>query len=321
MTKWSLSLCFALLSLGAGLAGCSPKESREESSPAASDAPLTISGEAFYRERIAAPPGAVFEVFLEDVSKADAPATLIGSQRITDAGQPPYRFSIEYLPSDLIAGHRLNLRAQLRVNDQLWFATDQAYPVLVDGKTDEPRLLLLRTSSSEASSPAAEASNEQAPLLNTHWKLTELHQREVSVTENQREPHVIFTDEGRVHGSDGCNNIGGGYQINGEQLEFTQMISTMMACPPSDNDTQPREFTASLEKVKSYRNVASSNTNTPKSAAENCKRGKSNDRTSQCSQRQSGKSVAAASKAVSTLKSTNSIRSRSPLPDVGSGRL
>lgn len=253
MTKWSLSLCFAILTLGAGLAGCSPKESAEKGSPAAADAPLTISGEAFYRERMAAPPGAVFEVFLEDVSKADAPATLIGSQRITDAGQPPYRFTIEYLPSDLIAGHRLNLRAQLRVDDQLWFTTDQAYPVLVDGKADEPRLLLRRTSSSETSSPAAEVSDGQAPLLNTHWKLTELHQREVTATENQREPHVIFTDEGRVQGSDGCNNIGGGYQLNGDQLEFTQMISTMMACPASDNDTQPREFTASLDKVKSYR--------------------------------------------------------------------
>ena len=46
------------------------------SNAAPSEASLT--GTATYRERIALPPGAVFEATLEDVSRADAPAEVLG---------------------------------------------------------------------------------------------------------------------------------------------------------------------------------------------------------------------------------------------------
>lgn len=92
--------------------------------------------------------------------------------------------------------------------------------------------------------------NTNTELNNTYWKLVELNQKEVAVSERQREPHLVFTSEMRVHGSDGCNNIGGGYTLDNDKLGFTQMISTMMACP--DNEAQAREFTISLEKTISY---------------------------------------------------------------------
>jgi hypothetical protein len=43
---------------------------------------------AAYRERIALPPDAVFEAVLQDVSKADAPATVLGRAAIDPAGAP-----------------------------------------------------------------------------------------------------------------------------------------------------------------------------------------------------------------------------------------
>ncbi len=49
----------------------------------------TLSGTATYRERIALPPDAVFEATLEDVSKADARAVVIGRVRIEAPGNPP----------------------------------------------------------------------------------------------------------------------------------------------------------------------------------------------------------------------------------------
>jgi hypothetical protein len=48
----------------------------------------TVSGTASYRERMALPPEAVFEATLEDVSKADAPADVIGQVRIETPGNP-----------------------------------------------------------------------------------------------------------------------------------------------------------------------------------------------------------------------------------------
>jgi uncharacterized lipoprotein YbaY len=53
-----------------------------------------ITGTALYRERIALPPGAVFEATLEDISRADAPAEILGRARLEPAGQPPFRFEI-----------------------------------------------------------------------------------------------------------------------------------------------------------------------------------------------------------------------------------
>jgi len=67
--------------------------------PASSQDTQTITGSATYRERIALPPGTVFEATLEDVSRADAPAEVVGRVRVEKPGQPPFRFSIAYDPA------------------------------------------------------------------------------------------------------------------------------------------------------------------------------------------------------------------------------
>ena len=71
-----------------------------EFEPMTSDQSKTgaVSGTATYRERMALPPGAVLEVVLEDVSRADAPAEVIGLARVENPGNPPFRFEIAYRP-------------------------------------------------------------------------------------------------------------------------------------------------------------------------------------------------------------------------------
>jgi putative lipoprotein len=54
----------------------------------------SVRGTATYRERIAMPAGAVFEATLEDVSRADAPADVIGRARVTSPSTPPIAFEI-----------------------------------------------------------------------------------------------------------------------------------------------------------------------------------------------------------------------------------
>jgi putative lipoprotein len=44
-----------------------------------------LKGEVVYRERIALPPNAVLSVQLADVSLADAPAAIIGEQKVSPA--------------------------------------------------------------------------------------------------------------------------------------------------------------------------------------------------------------------------------------------
>ena len=102
----------------------------------------TVSGEAFYRERIAVPPGTQFEAVLADVSRADAPEEKLGEFIKADAGQPPYRFEIHYPPERIVPSHRYAVRARLTHEDRLLFTTDKVYPVITGGHPTKVNLML-----------------------------------------------------------------------------------------------------------------------------------------------------------------------------------
>ena len=103
----------------------------------------TVKGQAFYRERIAVPHGSQLELVLEDISRADAPADVIGKTVMSDIGQPPYPFEIQYRSEQINPSHRYNIRARLSHEGQLLFITDQVYPVITGGHTNEAELLLI----------------------------------------------------------------------------------------------------------------------------------------------------------------------------------
>ena len=93
----------------------------------------TLQGTATYRERIALPVDAVFEAELQDISRADAPAVVLGRSRLDPAGQPPFRFEIAFDDGALQSGHRYTVRATIKHQERLLFTTDRIYPVL-DGR-------------------------------------------------------------------------------------------------------------------------------------------------------------------------------------------
>ena len=78
---------------------------------------------ATYRERIALTPDAVFEAMLQDVSKADAPAVIVGSVRIDKPGQVPIRFEIPYDAARIDQSRSYSVRARIMVGQQLLFTT------------------------------------------------------------------------------------------------------------------------------------------------------------------------------------------------------
>ena len=91
----------------------------------------TLSGTVSYRERIALPPGSQLQVTLEDTSRADAPATVLGEFHETVSAQVPLPFSIAYAPADVQPNHRYSLRARLTDADgRLLFISDTHIPVL-----------------------------------------------------------------------------------------------------------------------------------------------------------------------------------------------
>ena len=47
-------------------------------------------------------------------------------------------------------------------------------------------------------------------------------------------PFLSFTDDGRVSGFDGCNQLSGSWEATADGVEFGQLASTRMACPDVD---------------------------------------------------------------------------------------
>jgi uncharacterized lipoprotein YbaY len=94
-----------------------------------------VSGVVTYLQRIALPPDAVVRVQLQDTSRADAPAVVLGEQVIETMGrQVPIPFSIPYDPAQINPSGRYTLRARIESADgQLMWINMQAYPVITGG--------------------------------------------------------------------------------------------------------------------------------------------------------------------------------------------
>lgn len=81
---------------------------------------------------------------------------------------------------------------------------------------------------------------------NTYWRLVELNGRRITTSPNRPEAHFQLNSRNkRLQGNGGCNIITGGYELNGERISFTKIISTKMACL-NGMDTE-REFLKALE--------------------------------------------------------------------------
>lgn len=92
-----------------------------------------------------------------------------------------------------------------------------------------------------------------ADLENTYWRVTLIDATHVERAPEQREPHLVFREEGRLAGSDGCNRIIGAYKLDGASIEFSGLATTRMACP--EGMAQAERFRSALEEVDRYRIV------------------------------------------------------------------
>jgi putative lipoprotein len=109
------------------MAGCSTSNV----APPGGGAAATVAGTIAYRERIALPPDAVIKVQLVDVSRADAPAVVIGEQVFAAGGrQVPFAFEIPYDPSKIDERMSYAVQARIEESGQLRFISDRHYPVI-----------------------------------------------------------------------------------------------------------------------------------------------------------------------------------------------
>jgi len=129
------------------LTACADEEASMAESQQEPDNSLmrVISGEVWYRERIALPPGAEVIVTLEDQSRADAPATVITDYtRIVDDEQSPFAFRLVYDPSAIDERMTYGLRARIQQNGELMFTSTEHIDPFA-GEPGEPvRIMVTR---------------------------------------------------------------------------------------------------------------------------------------------------------------------------------
>jgi len=96
--------------------------------------PTRWTGTVTYRERVALPPTAIIKVQLVDVSRADAPAIVLGEHVTQAAGkQVPFSFEIQFDPAKIQANYSYAVQARIEVDEKLRFISDQHYAVITRG--------------------------------------------------------------------------------------------------------------------------------------------------------------------------------------------
>ena len=95
-----------------------------------------------------------------------------------------------------------------------------------------------------------EVGNEVEIKLHDIWAL-ELINSEEFIKDDQSTNHPvieIYLKEERVHGNAGCNTINGEVEVDGQNIKFSKIITSEMACP---GDLEQKFITA-LQSVDNY---------------------------------------------------------------------
>ncbi len=202
-----------------------------------------IEGTVLYRERMMLPPDAQLEIQLEDVSRADAPATVLAVVTQATATAPPWPFRISYDPTTLDPRHRYGLRATVRHEGQLVFTSDSFVDAFAE---DAPEIVLVHVPRS-APAPTAAAGGLPAG----QWQLLSLH-GEPADTGAGDKPLTLVIDEleSRVAGFSGCNRYTGPYTLEAGVLALGQLAVTRMAC--MDGADLEQRYLSTLRSVDGF---------------------------------------------------------------------
>jgi putative lipoprotein len=120
----------ALAAIAAGLVACTAVTPAPEKAPSMK----TLAGTLTYRQRIAIPPQTEAIVRLLDVSRADAPATVIAMQRFpTEGRQMPLPFALAYDPTRIDPRLSYAVSGELRVGERVLFLNTTRHSVLTRG--------------------------------------------------------------------------------------------------------------------------------------------------------------------------------------------
>jgi putative lipoprotein len=204
----------------------------------------TISGEVFYRERIALPPGSTLHVSLVTLPAARPVAS--ASAAIPPRGGSPLQFSLA-LHTGLSASARYGLVAEIRSGDGIIFKTTA--PVAVSLPLTAPIGIMVSRYTAPPSAPDAPAEPpiDQA-LVGKTWQVTSVSGRPVV---SAQPITLTIAPDLRVDGHAGCNDYFTEASLTPGRIQFSQAATTRKACS-ADLMAQERSFLAALAAIGAY---------------------------------------------------------------------
>lgn len=202
--------------------------------------PLAVTGEVLYRERIAMPEGAVVKVQVADVSKADAPADVIGEQVIENPGNVPVKFSVPYDAAKIQPQYTYAVSARIEVNGKLEWISTTRIPVITNGAPTSNVQVVVQRVGGSTSQPSQDAAQLVGPVW--QWQSTTTPVQKIKVKDPLRYT-IQFNGDGTVGIKNDCNSVGATYTADGQKINIKLGPTTLMACPP---DSQDSEFARQL---------------------------------------------------------------------------
>lgn len=75
------------------------------------------------------------------------------------------------------------------------------------------------------------SAQEASSSLIGSWKLTSFGPPDGPIAAvPDTEAGLTFNEDGTVAGNSGCNGLGGNYSLEGDQVTFSEIVSTLIAC-------------------------------------------------------------------------------------------
>jgi putative lipoprotein len=206
-----------------------------------------VKGTINTQNQVELPAGAIVNVQLQDTSRADAPAIVIGEQVIQNPEQFPISFEVEYDPAQIDERHVYSMRVRIEVEGKLIFINTTAHHVITRGFPTELEVIVDDVAT--GSPPIAAVG-----LEDTTWVLASYGEPQYlrSVLPNTEITIEFLSADGSVKGTAGCNSYGGGYNVDRDKLTFPgPLVSTEMACA-EPTMTQEMEYLEALQAARTY---------------------------------------------------------------------
>ena len=217
----------------------------------------SVQGTVNYLENLELTDDAVLRVSLRDTSYADAAAELIAEQVITNPGQVPIEFNVEYDPDDLDPRNTYSISARIiETGDRLAFINDTAYDVITGGNPSRVNMLLVMAT------PPPDPTGQWNESNWRTWVEAEVPVLGAEVVEYH--PEVILLVEHLQSTMDGCVRPGNqSFEVKGSDIFVSVTLQQPPPTPwaiPCDDEVVTVEavvrFGDSLVSGETYRVIA-----------------------------------------------------------------